>query len=179
VQSLTKGNKLSPLLDLSNAKESSFEAIDSGVYPAEVFEVKMTETKGATESNPDAALPKGTPMLNVQFRIVGDAGTSTESEESAVYNRRVFKTYIIAPEKVGGKKYEHKEMMDGQLLKFFKDIGYTEEEVKSGNFDPDFDDMKGRSCRVTVGQRTYNNEVQNEVKGTKPAGEGSEGSGLL
>jgi len=166
-------NVLSPLLDLSNADTTGFEALDSGTYPAEVYEITMKETKGSE----DAKLPKGTPMMNVQFRLFPD------DEEESYHNRRVFKSYVIAPDKVNGKKYEHKAMMDGQLVRFFTAIGYEEADVMAGNWEPDFDDCKGRPCRVTVGKYEYpkgSGDLQNDVKGVKPPGDDAgSGSGLL
>jgi hypothetical protein len=155
------------LLNLSDADDSGFDALPAGSYDAEVYEVTMKETKGSD----GAKLPAGTPMLNVQFRI-----TDEEYE-----NRRVFRTYIIAPEKIGNKKYEHKAKMDGMLVRFFLAIGYTPDEVKDeGGFDPDFEDMKGRACRVVLGQKEYNGEIQNEVKGVKNVSEETaDAAGLL
>lgn len=164
------------LLDLSGADTKGFEALDAGAYEAEVFNVENKATKGGE----NAKMPEGTPMLNVQFRILGRKG-ETIGEDSEVYNRRVFNSFVIAPEKIGGKKYEHKAMMDGQLVRFFKSIGYDEAEVMSGSFDPDFEDMKGRSCTLTVSKEEYpkgSGEYQNRVKGIKPS-DGSDGSGIL
>jgi Protein of unknown function (DUF669) len=154
------------LLDLSGADTSGFDAMPAGIYDAEVYEITMKETKGGETSK----LPAGTPMLNVQFRI-----TDEEYE-----NRRQFKTYVIAPEKIGGKKYEHKAKMDGILARFFIAIGCDEEEVTSGQFEPDFEELKGNPCRITLKQREYNGELQNEVTGVRPIGdEVTAGPGLL
>jgi Protein of unknown function (DUF669) len=162
---------LSPLLNLSDADVQGFEALDSGTYPAEVFEVIDKETKGGE----NAKLPKGTPMMNVQFRLFPD------DSEHAYHNRRVFNQFVIPPEKVNGKKYEHRAMMLGQIVRFLVAIGYTEEEVMSDNFETDYEDMKGRPCKVTVGKREYpagSGEFVNDVKGVKPPS-GDEGTGLL
>jgi hypothetical protein len=140
-------------LDLSGAQESSFEAIPSGTYRATVYEVTQKFTKGG----PEAALPAGTPMLNVQFRIA----------DGDYENRRLFRSYVIAPEKIKGKKYENKSVTDGILYGFLKAIGYDPDDIKSGAFQLDFADMAGRACRVKVGQRVYQGETQNEVKDVK------------
>jgi hypothetical protein len=141
-------------LDLSGATESSFEAIPSGTYRATVKEVTMKQTKGG----PEAKLPAGTPMLNVQFRIA----------DGEYENRRMFRSYVIAPDKIKGKKNENKSVTDGILYGFLKAVGYDPDEVKSGNFQLDVNDMAGRACRIKVGQRTYQDEIQNEVKDVKP-----------
>ena len=66
---------------------------------------------------------------------------------------------------------QNKAVTDGILYGFLKSIGYDPDEVKSGDFELDLDDMKGRSLRVKVGQREYEGDIQNEVKGTKDAGD--------
>lgn len=145
-------------LDLSGATESSFEAIPSGWYNATIFDAEMKATKGG----PKAKLPAGTPMLNVQFRI--DSG---EHE-----NRRQFRSYVIAPAKLkdeNGKNVvnENKKTTDGILYGFLKAAGFDPDEVKSGNFNLDLDELKGRKVRIKVGQREYEGDVQNEVKDVK------------
>jgi len=161
---------LSPLLDLSDADLSGFEALPADTYNAEVYEVDMGETKGGD----NAKLPKGTPVMNVQFRI-----TDEEFE-----NRRVFNGFIFAPAEIDGKPYPNKKMMDGILARFFMAIGYSTEEVTSGDFEPDFEDMKGRPCRVVVSKYEYTDPdtqektMRNRVKGVKPPSDGDEG-GLL
>lgn len=153
-------------LNLKDAdlKGSDFEAIPSGNYHCSVYDVTMKETKGGQ----DAALPKGTPMVNVQFKVEG----------GDYNNRRLFRQLIIAPAKVNGKPYEHKKTMDRILGQFFKCIGFSEEEITSGNFDPDLEDLKGRELLVVVGQKPkYNGaegEMDNVVKGFKPLSAASE-----
>lgn len=172
---------MSPLLDLSQADESGFPAVPGGTYEAEVKEVTWKETKG----RPNSKLPKGTPMMNVQFILHGN-----DSDGASVENRRVFSSLIIAPEYLNEEdkkkkaRYEHKDTMDGILVRFLESIGYDKEEIKGGSFNPDLDDMKGRKLRVVVGRREYKDPeteevtIQNEVKGFKKPGDGAE-SGLL
>lgn len=153
------------VLDLSGADTTGFDPIPAGTYAATVFKADMKETKGGE----NAKLPAGTKMINVQFRI---------SDEEEYVNRRVFRQYVIAPAKVDGKKYEHKAMMDGMLARFFESIGYSMEEITSGNFNMDLGDFAGRECRVTLKIVTYNGEQKNEVTGVKPAQE-AESGGIL
>lgn len=143
-------------LNLAGADKGGFEAIPSDTYDCAIQEVTMTETKSE-----DGALPKGTPGLNVQFRVVG----------GDFDNRRLFNTYWIAP-----KKYEKKAMMDGMLARFFVALGFDEELVTGGSFEPETDELVGLECRVVVGQREYLNEMQNVVKNVKPVGSGSTSS---
>jgi len=136
---------------------SDFEAIPSGTYHCSVFEITMKETKGG----PEAALPKGTPMINVQFTVEG----------GDYNNRRLFRQLIIAPAKVGGKPYEHKKVMDRILGQFFKCLGFSEDDITSGDFDPDPADLIGRELLVVVSQKQKYNApdgvMDNEVKGFK------------
>lgn len=161
------------VLNLAGADLKGFEAMDSGVYPATVYEVTLKEISGK------GALPAGTPMWNVQFRI---------ADGHEYENRRCFRTYTIAPTEVDGQPYEHKAKMDGMIARFLMDIGYTEAEVTGGKFKPDFDDMEGRPVGVVVKRKQkYNtrpedNEWDNEVSGTKPIDQvhaASEDDGLL
>jgi len=154
---------------------TDFEPIPSGTYHCTVFKMEMKRTKGG----PNASLPKDTPMINVQLRVEQEKDADGEMK---VKNRRLFRQLIIAPAKVGGKPYEHKKTMDRILGQFFKCVGFSEEEILSGDFNPDFDDIKGRDILVVVGQKQkYQAEegvMDNEVKGFKPYGE-SNGSPSL
>lgn len=154
---------------------SDFDAIPSGTYHCKVFKMEMKQTKGSEGS----VLPKGTPMINVQFQVVQEKDAN---EEMVVKNRRLFRQLIIAPAKISGKAYEHKKVMDRILGQFFKCVGYSEDEILSGEFNPDFEDIKGRDILVVVGQKQkYGAEegvMDNEVKGFKPYGE-SNGSPAL
>lgn len=149
------------VLNLADADLKGFDAIPSGVYPAEVYEVTIKETKGG----PGAKMPEGTPMWNVQFRI---------PDGHEYENRRFFRSLTIAPAQIDGKPYEHKKKMDGMIARFLMDIGYKEADVTGGKFKVDFEDMKGRPVGIVVKrEQAYNtkpedNEFQNSVSGTKP-----------
>lgn len=150
-----------PVLDLTNYEDSEFEALDPGVYGCEVFEAKWAETKGGE----DAKLPAGTPMLKVQFVI---------RQPEDFDNRRLFGQYVVPPKKVDGKKYEHYEKLNGMMVRFFKAIGYTEEEITSGGWEPDLEDFVGREVAVKINRYEYpkgSGEYQNSVVGVKPIGE--------
>lgn len=154
-------------LNLAGADLGGFDAIPADTYDCAIQEVSDTAIKGE-----DGNLPKGTPGLNVQFRVVG----------GEFDNRRLFNTYWIAPAKIGGKAYDKKKMMDGMLARFFIAIGYDEAEVTGGEFDPDYEDMVGRECRVVVGQREWpkdSGDMQNNVKNVKPVGADSPAGSLV
>lgn len=162
------------VLNLSGADLKGFDAMESGLYPATVYEITLKETKGGE----GAKLPKGTPMWNVQFRI---------ADGHEYENRRCFRSYTLAPAEIDGKTYEHKAKMDGMIARFLMDIGYTEAEITSGKFKPDFEDMVGRPLGVVVkkkikyGTTPEMEEFDNEVVGTKPIDKvvASDSSGVL
>lgn len=155
---------------------TDFDAIPSGTYHCKVFKMEMKKTKGGD----NAILPKGTPMINVQFAVEQEMDADNEMK---VKNRRLFRQLIIAPAKIGGKPYEHKKVMDRILGQFFKCVGYSEEEILSGDFNPDFDDIKGKDILVVVGQKqkwgAEDGVMDNEVKGFKPFGESENGTPAL
>jgi hypothetical protein len=153
-------------LDLSGADVSGFPTLPAGTYDAIIDEVTMEETQGG----PEAKLPAGTPMMNVHFKITEDI--DVESHDGKVFNaegKDVWHRYIIPPDKIDGKKYEHKAKMEGILVRFLEAIGYSSEELGSGSFDLDTDDLPGRTCRVVVSRREYQDQWTNDVKGVKPA----------
>jgi hypothetical protein len=160
---------------------TDFEALPSATYHCSVVKLEMKKTKGG----PDATLPKGTPMINVQVKVVQETVEDAEGNEVKCKNRRFFRTLIIAPAKINGKPYEHKKTMDRILGQFFKCVGFSEEEILSGDFNPDFDEIKGRDILVTVGQKVkYGTDpedeiMDNEVKGFRPYGGDSQASSDL
>jgi hypothetical protein len=191
---------MSPLLNLADADTSGFGAIPGGTYDAEIFAAKMEATKGPTENNPNPKLPKGTPMINVQFKIVGgpvpeDAPADKQADygEGYIYhNRRVFRTFVIPPEKINGKKYDNAARMKGILVRFLQAAGYSDEELGSEEFDLNVEDLASRPVSVVVAMKVkygLNTEADdfdsndpenydNEVTGVKPPRVTAGGSGL-
>jgi hypothetical protein len=166
------------LLNLTEADESGFDPLPAGAYVCEVFEVSVVETKGGE----DAKLPKGTPMLKVQWKVLSNRDRETEifddeGKKVKLENRRLFGQNVIPPKDIDGKPYEHYEMLNGQILRLFKSLGYDEKQIRNPKgFDPDFDDMVGRQALVTVGRDMEYGT--NPVKGVKPL-EGEPVAGLL
>lgn len=166
-------------LDLSDADLSGFDALDSGRYNAEIFEVKWDAVKNASGTG---AMPAGTPMLKVQVRILEPKINDVVIDQ----DRRAFASYVSPP-----KDYDKKNaaMMRGFLVRFFTSLGFSEEEVMGGGFDPDFDELKGMPCVVTLGKeqkkgsdgKVVEDEYNNPIKGFKPAGSvaAASGGGLL
>jgi hypothetical protein len=168
-------------IDLSGAEESSFGGdfapLPNGTYDAVAYDAEIKHTIG----RPGAKLPAGTPMVNTQFKI------TEGGEEGEWYNRRVFRSFIIAPDKIEdpetGKKVKNpnKGKSDGILLSFLKALGNDDSEIRSSDFSLNFDEhIRGRACRVKLKQRSYTNDatgkttVQNDVVVVLPADEGAE-----
>lgn len=155
-----------PILDLSDAQEfgeTQWVPLPEGTYTAVIDEVTMTETKG---TNPDAKLPAGTPVINVRFKvnedeIPGDDMLPEPDSEDVTprFSRTVYKGYVIAP-----KKYANKQALDNILYGFLKSIGYDAEEVKSGKFSLDPEDMAGRSCKLNLTVQNFQGKMQNNVR---------------
>jgi hypothetical protein len=147
-------------LDFTDAQEVSFEAIPKGTYDATVFSAEMAETSGSGKLGVR-------PMLKVQFRI-------TESDEHEYGNRRVFTQFVIPPREMDGQPYEHYGNMMGNIMSFYKAIGFTEKEIKKWKGLPDPDSYTGRACRVAVIKEKYEGDWVNRVKNVKPEGSDDE-----
>jgi len=150
------------VLNLAGADTSAtdFDALPPATYDATVYEVTLKETEN------EGKLPAGTPYFNVQFRIEGEK----------YENRRVFRKFFVTPKEINGEPYKAYDKMNGMLVNFFKAIGYDEAEVMGGSFSPDFEDMCGRECRITVTRRERKIDgvgtgiFDNDVSSVKPAG---------
>lgn len=160
------------LLDLSDADLKGFEALEPGRYPAVVHEITMDATKN------DGATPKGTRMIKVQFRINAPDATPP------IKNRAVWTQFVVPPKNHPAEKAQK---MKGMIARFFIALGESEDTVRSKNFDPDFEDYKGRECVVTISKEQkldrdknpIEGEFNNPVKGIKPAGSDTGASGGL
>lgn len=143
-------------LDLSTA-DTRGNFMEGGWKDALVAEVEPIKTE-----NPDGKLPMGTPGINVQFTIDGGQYDT----------RKVWNRYWIPPASYDKEK---RDKSLGMLARFLMAIGYPEDEVKSPSFSLNFEDMKGRECRVNT---KYNEEYDNNnVTGVKPRVAVAEGAG--
>lgn len=137
-----------------------FEPIPTAWYKAYVVKMEDKFTKGGE----DAKLPQGTPMLNIHFKIA-------DGEHEGRYQ---FRTLVIPPAKVNGKKYEHYQSMMGQVAKFFICLGEDEATVLGGEFDiSDRERFIGREIgiKVKLYNNTFKGEMDNKVEGFKLASE--------
>jgi len=147
-------------LNLADADLSGFEPLDPAQYNAEIFEITWDAVK-----NEDGKTPKGTPMMKIQFKLT----------DEGVDNRRVFTQYVIPP-----KDYDKAKAakMKGMVARFFMALGFEEDEVRSKDFEPDFEDLKGTPCVVTIKKeqkrdrdgKIVEGEWNNPVSSVKPAG---------
>lgn len=151
-----------PMLDLTNHEEMNFDAIPPGKYFAQVYEIEERETSG------EGKLPKGTAMIWVHFLITGRVGEDDgDNEESEYYNRRAFTNLTIPPSDYDPKKAK---MMNGNIVSFFKALGHTEEEVTSGDFEPDLDEEYEKPLVIILNRKPNKfkgGELDNNVIGYK------------
>ena len=162
-------------LNLADADIKGFEALDAGRYDAEIFEMKWDATKGGENSK----MPKGTPLLKIQFKILNPRIDDQVIEQ----DRRAFTQYVVPPKGYDSKKAS---TMNGMIARFFIASGDAEEAVRNKSFDPDFEDYKGRPVVITLskeqkyGTNPEDGEWENRVKAVKAAGSGTgSGSGNL
>jgi hypothetical protein len=159
------------MLDLTDREDVSFDALPAGKYRCTVVDVDERETKGSET----AAMPAGTPYLSIQWRVetpekvIGVDGTEMKAE-----NRRFFSTLMhTIPEDHPAEKAKR---MRGLIYRTLISLGYTEEELTSGSFELDEQDLIGREAMVTVNRREYppqSGDYQNNVVGVKPVEAGS------
>lgn len=147
-------------LDLSGAKVGQFDLMDSGWYDAHVHEVTPIEIE-----HDEGKLPMGTPGYNIQFKVDGG-----ESDGRSQFNR------FYLP-KEGEYDESKRQTALGRFVDFLVAVGYSKEEVMSGKFKFDPEDVVGRQCRILVGRDKageYNN-----VRNFKPVGANIEESGII
>jgi hypothetical protein len=169
------------LLNLTEADETGFDPLPAGSYICEIVD---TPTVVGTKGGDNSALPKDTPMLKIQWKVLSNRDGETiiyDDEGNAIdlekANRRFFSQNVIPPAEIDGKPYQHYKMMNGQLVRLFKSLGYADEEIKNKKgFDPDLNEMVGRQSLLTVGRDMEYSS--NPVKGFKPVPE-TAGSALV
>jgi hypothetical protein len=159
------------LLNLSDADMGGFEALDPGRYNAEVFDITWDAVKNA-----GGRTPVGTPMIKVEFKLTDEDGGG----------RHAWTQFVVPPK---DHDKEKAAKMKGMIARFFVALGDTEEAVRAKDFNPDFEDYKGRPCVVVLGREAkrtregdiIEGEYNNPVKGVKPAGSlvGGASTGLL
>lgn len=150
------------VLDLAGADMRGFDAIDSGRYDAKVGRAEWQYTKGGE----DAKMPKGTPMLSIAFII----------DEGEFEGRWVFSKYIIPPANYDEKKAAG---MKGAFARMLMALGYPEDQVTSGGFNIDLDDLNERECNISVRKRQWEGDFVNDVTGVRPRSSQTAESGLL
>ena len=153
------------VLDLTGADESAgkFEAVPAGTYNVQIPQPPVWKQT----SNPDGSktLPDKTPYLNIQLAI-----TDEEKNGERVKNRRVFaKVFVPAQGSIPADKLSYHR---GTMLNFLLACGFTKEEINKKGFRLDPDTLAGRELVATVsrGINNHTNEMDNDVKGFKPAG---------
>jgi hypothetical protein len=147
-------------LDFSDAKEVRFEPLPRGTYNCTVFEAEMSETGGSGKLGVQ-------PMLRLTFK-------TTDDNPEEYRDRNIWHQLVVPPKELNGQPYEHYNRMMGNLLGFFKAIGYEEAAIKKWKKLPPVDDYTGRECAVVVRFVPEDEEngypAKNEVSTVKPAG---------
>jgi hypothetical protein len=105
----------------------------------------------------------GTPGYNVQFKVDGG-----EYDDRSVFNR----FYLPDP-----AQYDEGKTMTarGRFVDFLVAVGYSKDDVMSGKWKFDADDLVGRECRISVGVKDGYNTVRN----FKPVGANVEEAGII
>lgn len=160
-----EGSGFPGTLDLSGANTEGFAPIPADWYDALVFEITHVEVEGA-----DGKLAQGTPGINVQFKIDG----------GQYDNRRVFNRFWIPREE--DTTPEKRKMMLDMLANFFKEIGFSDEVIKSPSFNlvEACAEAIGKECKLNVKVDTkYDNNKVVRVKARGTAGDALNEGGLL
>jgi hypothetical protein len=142
-------------------EQQSFEAMPPGKYYSNIFDAEDRETQGGE----NAKMPQGTPMIFCHFMITGKVGeTEVEDEDYEFYNRRQFRNLVIPPEDYDAKK---RKSMNGMIVALYKAVGYTTEEITSGDFEVDTDDLVEKKLVIQVSRRLnkMTKELENSVVG--------------
>lgn len=122
-----------PTLNLTDYQEMSNDAVPRGRYFVEVVDMEERETRN------DGETPAGTPMIWAHVKVTGKVGeTEVDDPDYEYYNRRAFTNLVVPPENHDPKKAK---FMNGRIVSLFKALGVSEEEITSGEFDPDYDDF--------------------------------------
>jgi hypothetical protein len=166
-----------PVLNLTDREDAGFDPLPAGRYRASVYDAEERYTGGGGK------LPEGTAMIWIQWKIeeplfpypeVGsedDAGIKVPNWE----NKYQFSQNVVPPQEINGEPYKNYKMMNGIIFRLLESLGYTEEQLNSGSFELDYEDLKGREAAITVSRYTYTDpdtgekDIRNNVKGVKAA----------
>nr|DAL78100.1 MAG TPA: Protein of unknown function (DUF669) [Caudoviricetes sp.] len=129
--------------NFSEVEDMSFEALPAGTYHASIFEAEEKEGKQY-------------PYLSIQFNILD----GHDKNGNSARNRRVFSNYSYSP----------KALFSLKGLLVATDI-WTTEELNAPGFEFSPSDLIGKVVKITLGTRTYQDELQNVVKNAKLADE--------
>jgi hypothetical protein len=153
---------MSPTLNLTDYDtQQSFEAMPPGKYYASIFDAEDRETQGGE----NAKMPAGTPMIFCHFQITGKVGeTEVVDEQYEYYNRRQFRNLVVPPEDYDPKK---RKSMNGMIVALYQAAGYSLEEITSGDFTLDTEDLVEKQLVIQLSRRMNNmtKSLENSVVG--------------
>lgn len=125
--------------DTEDPRNDGFELLPNGKYHCQITGAEMTETSGGKAP--------GTPMVKMEYTII----------TGKFENRRVWDNLVLNNESL----WKTKSLLYA--------CGWTEEEVKSEDFDFDVDELElvGRELDVRVGRQPAKDdyEARNKVTG--------------
>jgi hypothetical protein len=125
---------------LESAGNTSFEPLPPSEYEVEV---EKAEAKKASQS--------GKLMFVVTFKVT----------TGPYANRKLWNNYVVSPESEGAMGFFFRHMKAfGLNAEFFK--GNPHEDTVAAA-------LLGKKVKLEVGQRTYQGEIKNDVKNTKPS----------
>jgi hypothetical protein len=133
-------------------EQQTFEAMPPGKYFADIFDAEDRETQGGE----NAKMPEGTPMIFVHFMLTGKVGEVEQGEDSPYYNRRVFRNLVVPPADYDEKK---RKSMNGMIVALYKAVGYSQEEITSGSFEVETEDLVEKKLVVQL-RRAKNKQSQ-------------------
>jgi hypothetical protein len=152
---------MSPTLNLTDFDEQQvFEALPPGKYFATIFDAEDRETQGGE----NAKMPEGTPMIFCHFMLTGKVGEELQGEDSPFYNRRAFRNLVIPPDDYDEKK---RKSMNGMIVALYRAVGYTQEQITSGDFTVDTEDLIEKDLVIQLNRRKnkLSGEMENNVVG--------------
>jgi hypothetical protein len=149
-------------LNLSGADTTGFQAADSGTYNCEVVRAEWVE--GGTKGGENAKMPAGSPLFKLAVKIVDDV------DGKGAWAWGSYSLPVASYEKANKDKAAR---LKGTFVNMLIGLGFSEEEITSGDFQLDPDSLIGRDCVVVVGKqprRSDPDEFDNVIKKVKVAG---------
>lgn len=157
-------------LNLTDFDEpTGYDPVPPGKYFATVEDAEDRETQGGEGKK----MPEGTPMVWLHFKITGKVGEEEQGEGTPYYNKRAFRQLVVPPADYDPTK---RKQMNGMLVSMYRGLGWTMDEITSGEFNIEAQDLIERSCIIQVNRRARKDadtkqptgEYENQILGFFP-----------